>query len=69
MNKLLSLLLTAFFCGCYVANADYSEPAQENVSVELPITAAHIEQITRTTDQYAIADVNLYMVGENKGKV
>ena len=67
MNKLLSLLLTAFFCGCYVANADYSEPAQENVSVELPITAAHIEQITRTTDQYAIADVNLYMVGENNG--
>lgn len=67
MYKLLSLLLPALLCGCYVANADYTEQAAACVSVELPVAVAHAEQVTRVTDECAITDVNLYMAGEGDG--
>lgn len=67
MYKFLSLLLTVFMCGCYIANADYSERTQECVSVELPIAVADSEHITRATNENVIADVNLYLVGKDNG--
>lgn len=67
MYKFLSLLLTVFMCGCYIANADYPERTQECVSIELPIAVADSEHITRATNENVIADVNLYLVGKDNG--
>lgn len=51
-------------CGCIYEDPESCRPC-DNVSVTLTVCSDRMETLTRTTDEDAVADVNLYLFGRN----
>lgn len=64
MKRLLYLFVLAMLCGCIYEDPESCRPC-DNVSVTLTVCSDRMETLTRTTDEDAVADVNLYLFGRN----
>lgn len=51
-------------CGCIYDDPDLCRPC-DDISVTLSVRSDKVETLTRTTDEDAVSDVNLYLFGRN----
>ena len=65
---LFSLLASGIGWGCASDLAATATPPTRSVKVELQLSPDPAEQITRTADEEAIRDINLYLFGRSNGQ-
>uniref|UniRef100_UPI003AB4D1E6 DUF4906 domain-containing protein n=1 Tax=Alistipes communis TaxID=2585118 RepID=UPI003AB4D1E6 len=65
---LLSLLASGIGWGCAADLAATATPPTRSVKVELQFSPDPAERITRTADEEAIRDINLYLFGRSNGQ-
>ena len=65
---LLSLLASGIGWGCATDLAATATPPTRSVKVELQFSPDPAERITRTADEEAIRDINLYLFGRSNGQ-
>ena len=65
---LFSLLASGIGWGCASDLAPPAPPPPRSVKVELQLSPGPAEQITRTADEEAIRDINLYLFGRSNGQ-